>query len=313
MALDGVARDLPAGGLPQRIVILHLDSLACLPALSRLFAVLGDRIGFVVRSDRFAAGHGGLWRQGIGLLRRSGWRFTLALGFDLIAPRVAEVLLKPLRIMFKGTALLTVRQHAVAAGARAMTVADINASGVVETVRAWRPDLVISLHFDQILEERFITGVGAPILNLHPALLPRHRGPCPSFWTLSGHDREAGISIHRIVDRSIDTGEVLAQAALPVAGTASMKELDHALYLKGVDLLMQLLQRRSPIVSAAACTTDDGERHPSPGAYESFPSASEVAVGRARGVRLWHFGHAARLLLAMAWQPKAVPSCREPL
>src|SRR5262245_44361260 len=66
--------------LPQRIALLHLDSLSCLPALDCLFAGLGDRIGLVVSSDRFGGRAGGFWHQARTLVSRCGLPFTLALG-----------------------------------------------------------------------------------------------------------------------------------------------------------------------------------------------------------------------------------------
>src|SRR5258708_11908995 len=52
----------PAGP-PRRIVFLHLDSLCCLPALDYLFSSLGNRIGLVISSDRFARNSGGGFGQ----------------------------------------------------------------------------------------------------------------------------------------------------------------------------------------------------------------------------------------------------------
>lgn len=47
----------------NRIDLCHLDSLTCLPALSLVFAELGDRSGLVLSSRRFELKHGGYSRE----------------------------------------------------------------------------------------------------------------------------------------------------------------------------------------------------------------------------------------------------------
>jgi methionyl-tRNA formyltransferase len=78
--------------------------------------------------------------------------------------------------------------------------------------QAARPDVVLSFHFDQIftLDTLALAPLGG--VNIHPSLLPRHRGPIPAFWALQEGPGATGISIHRIAAR-IDTGDVLAQRA----------------------------------------------------------------------------------------------------
>ncbi|HEV2236168.1 MAG TPA: formyltransferase family protein, partial [Ktedonobacterales bacterium] len=51
-------------------------------------------------------------------------------------------------------------------------------------------------------------------LNLHPALLPAHRGPAPLFWTLRAGDATAGVTIHQM-DATLDGGAIVARE--PVA------------------------------------------------------------------------------------------------
>ncbi|WP_414640802.1 methionyl-tRNA formyltransferase [Archangium sp.] len=52
-------------------------------------------------------------------------------------------------------------------------------------------------------------------VNVHPSLLPRHRGPNPLGWTLRGHEPEVGLTFHRM-EADFDTGPVLAQGRRPL-------------------------------------------------------------------------------------------------
>ena len=52
-------------------------------------------------------------------------------------------------------------------------------------------------------------------INVHPALLPRHRGPIPLAWALREGDAAWGSTWHRM-DAELDTGNMLAQATVPI-------------------------------------------------------------------------------------------------
>ena len=84
-----------------------------------------------------------------------------------------------------------------------------------EAVGAARPDLVILAGFMRILTPGFIARFPRRILNIHPSLLP-------SFPGLHTHRRalEAGVKVHgctvHVVTPSLDSGPIVAQAAVPV-------------------------------------------------------------------------------------------------
>ena len=52
-------------------------------------------------------------------------------------------------------------------------------------------------------------------INMHPALLPRHRGPIPFAWALREGDADWGLTWHRM-DAELDTGNILAQGTAPI-------------------------------------------------------------------------------------------------
>jgi methionyl-tRNA formyltransferase len=53
------------------------------------------------------------------------------------------------------------------------------------------------------------------IVNGHPSLLPRYRGPFPVAWAVRNAEPEIGLTYH-LMDESFDTGNVLAQAPVPL-------------------------------------------------------------------------------------------------
>jgi methionyl-tRNA formyltransferase len=62
------------------------------------------------------------------------------------------------------------------------------------------------------------------IVNGHPSLLPRYRGPFPVSWAVRNGETEIGLSYHRM-DESFDTGPVLAQEPIPLGDAESFEEL----------------------------------------------------------------------------------------
>lgn len=52
-------------------------------------------------------------------------------------------------------------------------------------------------------------------VNVHPALLPRHRGLLPYFWVYWHGDAQSGVTAHRMVRRA-DAGAILAAESFPV-------------------------------------------------------------------------------------------------
>lgn len=78
------------------------------------------------------------------------------------------------------------------------------------------------------------------IINLHPSLLPRYRGPSPIETALKNGDAETGVSIMRLTPR-MDAGPVYAQATIPLTGTETRPELYTRCAERGSELLIETL------------------------------------------------------------------------
>jgi phosphoribosylglycinamide formyltransferase 1 len=97
-------------------------------------------------------------------------------------------------------------------------------AALTAAVRDHRPDLVVSAGFMKILGPEFLAGVGCPVLNTHPALLPAFPGAHPVADTLAYGVKVTGATVH-LVDAGVDTGPVLAQAAVEVRPRDTVDEL----------------------------------------------------------------------------------------
>jgi methionyl-tRNA formyltransferase len=83
-------------------------------------------------------------------------------------------------------------------------------------LRAYEPDLALCTGFPWLIPAEAIAVPKLGIVNGHPSLLPRYRGPFPIAWAVRNGETEIGMSYH-LMDAQFDTGNVLAQTPIPLA------------------------------------------------------------------------------------------------
>ncbi len=77
------------------------------------------------------------------------------------------------------------------------------------------PDLVLSVGWPYLFGPEIVNGPWL-LLNSHPTLLPKYRGPNPWYYVLANGEQESGVTIHKI-DEGMDTGPILHQRVFPLA------------------------------------------------------------------------------------------------
>lgn len=84
-----------------------------------------------------------------------------------------------------------------------------------DQLQAWQPDLIVLAGFMRVLSSSFINSSPAPMINLHPSLLPAYKGLDTHKRAIRAGERHHGCSIH-VVTAELDAGAVLTQAVLEV-------------------------------------------------------------------------------------------------
>ncbi|MBP7824430.1 MAG: phosphoribosylglycinamide formyltransferase [Pseudomonas sp.] len=88
-------------------------------------------------------------------------------------------------------------------------------AALVEAIDRHQPDLVVLAGFMRILTPAFVTHYSGRLLNIHPSLLPKHKGLHTHQRALEAGDSEHGCSVH-FVTEELDGGPLVVQAVLPV-------------------------------------------------------------------------------------------------
>ncbi len=108
-----------------------------------------------------------------------------------------------------------------------------------EAVAALSPDLLVVVAYGHIFGPKFLTLFAKGAINLHPSLLPRHRGPSPIAAAILAGDRETGITIQRLA-LEVDAGPVLKQLVIPLGERETTATLSETVAREGAALLAEV-------------------------------------------------------------------------
>jgi methionyl-tRNA formyltransferase len=152
-----------------------------------------------------------------------------------------------------------------------LTAGRLSDPAAAAALAAFAPDLLCVACFPRRLPPPVLSLARRGGLNVHPSLLPRHRGPTPLFWTLHAGDETAGVTVHWL-DEGIDTGPIALQEAVPLpAGTS------------GDALAADLARRGARLLARAVALLAEGSlprlpQNPGAASYRSWPAAPDWIV-----------------------------------
>ncbi|XP_020392738.1 methionyl-tRNA formyltransferase, mitochondrial isoform X2 [Rhincodon typus] len=119
-------------------------------------------------------------------------------------------------------------------------------------------DVGIIVSFGNLLSETLIQQFPYGILNLHPSLLPRWRGPAPIFHTLIHGDQVTGVTIIQIRPTRFDVGPIVMQQECAVPPRCTADELGVILAETGAEMLLSTLESLPELVKNAREQSKEG-------------------------------------------------------
>lgn len=103
-----------------------------------------------------------------------------------------------------------------------------------------KPDAIIVAAYGKLLPKPVLDLAPLGCLNIHPSLLPRHRGPSPVATSILNGDLVTGVTI-MLLDEGMDTGPLIAQHEFFLKGDETAEGLTTALFELGGELLQECL------------------------------------------------------------------------
>ena len=105
-----------------------------------------------------------------------------------------------------------------------------------------KPDVIVVAAYGKFLPPPVLELPPLGCLNIHPSLLPRHRGPSPVATTILEGDQITGVTL-MLLDQGMDTGPVIARTKYRLRGDETAQELTETLFDLGGALLQDSLPR----------------------------------------------------------------------
>jgi methionyl-tRNA formyltransferase len=156
---------------------------------------------------------------------------------------------------------------------RDLPLFELRQPGALETltlVAELQPDIACVACFSHRIPMPLLALPRLGFLNMHPALLPFHRGPAPLFWIFRCGEPTAGVTIH-FMDAGLDTGDIVAQESFVLPDGISGAEAERQCEAIGARLMLAAIQGLRDGTLA---------RRPQPpsGSYQPWPTPNDWQI-----------------------------------
>ena len=100
-----------------------------------------------------------------------------------------------------------------------------NEEDMVKLFEAWRVDLIVLAGYMRIVKNP--DAFSAPIINVHPSLLPKYKGLHAIEQAMEAGEEYTGCTVH-YVNEELDAGEIIIQKQVPILPTDDVQSLTKA-------------------------------------------------------------------------------------
>jgi folate-dependent phosphoribosylglycinamide formyltransferase PurN len=256
----------------MRIVILTYESLFSNLMTERLLREFPGQVAGIVRSDCLVYGKS-LPAGILHVLKRTGPRFVGRKFLELMQSRASAI---AFRLMGREPQTHSLREIRTLYKVPVIGSTDVNDAQTMSQIKAWQPDLVLSIYLNQFIKRDLIHLPSQGTLNIHPALLPRHRGLWPYFWVIANGEKETGVTIHW-VDEKFDTGNLFLQEKITVEPGDTLTSLQYKSSLVGADMLVRTVN----LVTEGNLPQIPQDH--SQASYHSYPKSEDLRRFRRQG------------------------------
>lgn len=115
-----------------------------------------------------------------------------------------------------------------------------NLNEIIEKINNINNPIGVLVSYGKIIPQSILDKFTPGIINLHPSLLPKYRGPSPIESAIVNGDKETGVSIMKLT-AAMDAGPIYQQVSISLDGSETAEVLYEKLGRIGADLLVQIL------------------------------------------------------------------------
>ncbi len=223
-----------------------------------------------VVSVRVPPGRGGPVATLRSLAGRTGYRYAWHKLGSLAVPKVLGLI---------GRTPVFLDQLCRARATKHVALATVNSAAGLATLRAWQPDVLISVSSPERFDPDVLRIASVASINLHWGLLPAYAGIAPYFWVLRNGEKQAGLTIHEMVPE-LDAGNILRQRTLDIGPTDTSLGLQLRLMQAGAEELIEAVRELPGSLQNPRIQDRQGR------SYFTWMKPEDVRALRARGRKL---------------------------
>jgi len=129
-----------------------------------------------------------------------------------------------------------VKNKALELGYKIIQPESVKTDDVVDQFNQIEPDFIVLVAYGNLLPDKILSIPKKGVLNIHPSLLPKYRGPAPIQHALLNNEKETGVTI-MMLDSGMDTGDILMSKTIPILPDSTSATLHDILSRQGAKLL----------------------------------------------------------------------------
>ena len=133
-----------------------------------------------------------------------------------------------------------IKSYALEKGLALFQPSSLRTAESQEELAAIAPEAIVVAAYGKLLPAQVLELPPHGCLNLHPSLLPLHRGPSPVSTAILEGDTVSGTTL-MLLDRGMDTGPIIAQRQYQLSGAETAETLTADLFQLGTSLLLEKL------------------------------------------------------------------------
>jgi methionyl-tRNA formyltransferase len=146
---------------------------------------------------------------------------------------------------------------------------DVRARHVAAAVAGLGVDLGVVCGYGKRVPGAVLSAARQGWVNLHPSLLPQHRGPFPGFWEMRAGEAETGVTAH-VMEEEFDSGPVVEVERIELPQAVGFGELVAMQAEAGARLMGAMVAYARGEVRTAAQEGD--------GSHEGMPGPMDVVL-----------------------------------